>query len=92
MAHALQITVDIPGPLSSVPADELAARARLLLVLDEVRAGRLTQPGAARALGLALDEFLVLAGKHGVYAIDYHIDYDLDDFRRELDDPSADAG
>lgn len=88
MAHVLQITVEVPGPLAGVPAEELAVRARLLLVLDEVRAGRLTRPGAARALGLALDDFLILAGKHGIYAIDY----DLDDFRRELDDLSADRG
>jgi hypothetical protein len=51
-------------------------------MLDEVRAGRLTRAGAARALGMPLDDFLVLAGQHGLYSIDY----DVDDFRRELDD------
>ncbi len=81
MARARQITVDVPAALAGVPAAQLAERARRLLVLDEVRAGRLTRPSAAGALGMALDDFLVLAGEHGVYAIDY----DLEDFRRELD-------
>jgi hypothetical protein len=65
---------------------ELAARARLLLVIDEVRAGHLTRTAAARALDLALDDFLVRAGRHGLYAIDY----DADDFTREVDIIAAD--
>ena len=76
----MEITVEIPGPLSGRPTDELAARARLLLVIDEVRAGRLTRAAAARALDMSLDEFLVQAGRHGLEAIDY----DVDDFKREL--------
>ena len=82
VSNALRITVDVPAPLAGEPASALAERARLLLMLDEVRAGRLTRAGAARALGMRLDDFLVLAGQHGLYAIDY----DLDDFRRELDE------
>jgi hypothetical protein len=31
---------------------------------------------------MTLDEFLIMAGAHGLYAIDY----DLEDFRRELAD------
>jgi hypothetical protein len=81
MAHALRITIDVPAPLAGQPAAALADRARLLLVIDEVRSGRLTRPGAARALGIPLDDFLIEAGRHGLYAIDY----DVDDFRRELD-------
>jgi predicted HTH domain antitoxin len=81
MPSDVQITVDVPAPLAGTPAAELAARARLLLVIDEVRAGRLTRGGAARALGVPLDDFLIVAGQHGLYAIDY----DLDDLRRELD-------
>lgn len=76
----MEITVAIPGPLTGRPTDELATRARLLLVIDEVRAGRLTRAGAARALDMSLDEFLVEAGRHGLDAIDY----DVDDFTREL--------
>ena len=76
----LEIRVQIPGPLSGQPTDELAKRARLLLVIDEVRAGRLTRTVAARALDMAVDEFLIEAGQHGLYAIDH----DIEDFKREL--------
>jgi predicted HTH domain antitoxin len=77
----MQITVDIPSPLVGQSTEELAARARLLLVIDEVRSGRLTRVGAARALGMMLDDFLIEAGRHGLYAIDY----DVDDFKHDLD-------
>lgn len=77
----MHITVDIPEPLSGQSTEELASRARQLLVVDEVRAGRLTRPGAARALGMTLDNFLIEAGRHGLFAIDH----DVDDFRQELD-------
>ena len=76
----MEITVEIPGPLSGRPTEELATRARLLLVIDEVRAGRLTRAGGALALTMTLDEFLVQAGRHGLDAIDY----DAEDFKREL--------
>ena len=76
----MEITVDIPEPLSGQPIEELATRARLLLVIDEVRAGRLTRASAARALGMTLDDFLIEAGRHGLFAIEH----DVDDFKREL--------
>jgi hypothetical protein len=76
----MEITVEVPGPLSGQPTEELARRARLLLVIDEVRAGRLTRAAAARALEMTLDDFLIVAGQHGLYAIDQ----DIDDFKREL--------
>lgn len=34
---------------------------------------------------MTLDAFVIEAGKHGLYAIDY----DIEDFRRELDEISA---
>lgn len=79
-ADAMQITVDVPAALGDQSSTELAARARLLLVVDEVRAERLTRSAAARALGLTLDQFLIEAGSHGLLAIDYGVE----DFRREL--------
>ena len=85
MTAAQRITVEVPAALAGRPASELAERARLLLVVDEVRADRMTRAGAARSLGMPLDDFLILAGQCGLYAIDY----DLDDFRRELDDISS---
>lgn len=78
----MQITVDIPAALVGHSTTDLAARARLLLVVDEVRAERLTRSAAARTLGMTLDQFLIEAGSHGLLAIDY----DVDDFRRELHD------
>ena len=77
----MQITVDIPAPLSGQSTEDLAKRARLLLVIDEVRAGRLTRAGGAHALEMTLDDFVIEAGRHGLYAIDY----DVDDFKQELD-------
>jgi predicted HTH domain antitoxin len=77
----MEITVAVPLPLADQPSEELASRARLLLVIDEVRAGRLTRAGAARALDMPLAEFLIEAGRHGLDAIDY----DPEDFQRELD-------
>lgn len=76
----MEITVEIPDPLSGRPTKELATRARLLLVIDEVRAGRLTRAAAARALDMTLDDFLTESGRHGLYAIDQ----DVEDFKREL--------
>ena len=76
----MEFTVAIPAPLSDRPVDELATRARLLLVIDEVRAGRLTRAGAGRALDLFVDEFLVEAGRHGLEAIDYEVE----DFKHEF--------
>ena len=55
-------------------------------MIDEVRAGRLTRSGAARALEMTLDDFLIEAGRHGLDAIDY----DVDDFKRELDAATKD--
>jgi hypothetical protein len=81
----LQITIDIPPGVAQHDARELADRARLLLVIDGVRAGRLSRAGGARALDLPLDEFIIAAGRHGLYAIDY----DPKDFKRELDDIDA---
>jgi len=76
----MEITVEIPDPLTGQSSEELARRVRLLLVVDEVRAGRLTRAAAARALDMTLDAFVVEAGQHGLYAIDY----DIDDFKQEL--------
>lgn len=76
----MEITIEILGPLAGQPTDELARRARLLPVIDEVRAGRLTRAAAAHALDMTLDDFLIVAGHHGLYAIDH----DIEDFQREL--------
>ena len=81
MAQPIRIAVDIPETLAGQPSAALAARVRLLLIIDEIRAERMTRAAGARALGMTLDAFLIAAGEHGLYAIDY----DLDDFKQELD-------
>jgi hypothetical protein len=53
---------------------------RSLWALDEIRQARMTRVRAAHVLGLGLDELLRTASEHGVDAMDY----DVDDFRREL--------
>ncbi len=57
-------------PMISVPASladaDVAERARLLLVLDAVRAERMTWRVAADALGITPDRLLDLAKEHGV--------------------------
>ncbi len=40
----------------------------------------MTRAAAARALDMTLDDFLIVAGQHGLYAIDH----DIEDFKREL--------
>jgi len=72
--------ITVLGPLSGQPTEELARRVRLLLVIDEVRAGRFTRAAAARALDMTLHEFVVVARPHGLYAIDHYVE----DFKREF--------
>ena len=74
------VTLDLPPDAEGESSDELVRRLRMLWALDEVRQGRLTRVRAASLLGLSWDVFLSEASKHGLDAIDY----DLDDFRREL--------
>jgi hypothetical protein len=74
------VTLDLPLDADAGNPDELVQRLRLLWALDEVRQGRLTRVRAAHLLGRGLDDFLRLAFEHGQNAIDY----DLEDFRREL--------
>lgn len=76
------VTLDLPPDADAESPDVLVRRLRLLWALDEVRQGRLTRVRAAHVLGLGLDDFLRVATEHGLDAIDY----DLDDFRRELAD------
>lgn len=79
----MQITITVPESLARHSPEELTRRVRLLLVADEIRGGRLTRVDGARSLDMALDDFLIEAGRHGLDAIDY----DIADFRRELDTP-----
>jgi predicted HTH domain antitoxin len=72
--------VDLPAAIAGGDERAIASRLRLLFILDEVRSGRLTRVSAAHALGMPLDDFLGAASRRGIYAIDY----DVEDFEREL--------
>lgn len=74
------VSVDLPPDARREPPEALAARLRLLWVLDEVRAGRMTRVRAAELAGLGLDALLREAAARGIDAIDY----DLEDFQQEL--------
>ena len=74
------VTLDLPPDAEAESPDELVSRLRMLWALDEVRQGRLTRVRAASLLGLSFDILVSEASKHDLDAIDY----DLDDFRREL--------
>jgi hypothetical protein len=76
------VTLDLPPDAAHERPEVLARRLTLLWVLDEVRQGRMTRRRAAGVLGTSLDDFLREATEHGLDTIDY----DLDDFRRELAD------
>jgi hypothetical protein len=52
----MEFTVESPIPLTGQSSEDLARRARPLLVIDEVRAGRLTRGAAARPLDMGLDD------------------------------------
>jgi hypothetical protein len=80
MLMTVTVTLDLPPDAETESPAELVRRLQLLWALDEVRQGRLTRLRAAALLGLSLDGFLREASTHGLDAIDY----DLDDFRREL--------
>ena len=80
----VHLTIDIPEAVAEQPHAELAGRARTLLIVDEVRCGRMTRSRAARTLGMALDGFLPLAAQHGVDSIDQSVE----ELRLELDDIS----
>jgi hypothetical protein len=75
------VTLDLPPDAEGESSAELARRLRLLWALDEVRQGRMTRLRAANLVELSLDDFLRQASNHGLDAIDY----DVEDFRRELE-------
>ena len=77
----MEVTVQIPDDIASrisQSGDDLSRRALESLALEELKAGRITEPELGRMLGLArlqIDGFLKA---HGVYE-----NYTLDDFEQE---------
>jgi hypothetical protein len=66
--ESVELTITVPASLADADAPQ---RARLLLVLDAVRAERMTWRAAADALGVAPDQLLDLAKEHGVPVVRY---------------------
>lgn len=76
----MEVTVQIPDDIAArlAEAGDLARRALESFALEELKAGRITEPELGRMLGLArlqIDGFLK---SHGVYD-----DYTLEDFEQE---------
>lgn len=65
---SVELTITVPASLADADAPE---RARLLLVLDAVRAEKMTWRAAADALDVAPDRLLDLAKEHGVPVVRY---------------------
>jgi hypothetical protein len=87
-ASTIPVLVEVPATVVGEAPELLAHRLSRLLVFDEVRQGRLSRVAGARLLGLSLDEFLRVAGAHGVLTLDY----DPDDFEQEIESIRATAG
>ena len=66
--ESVELTITVPASLADADAAE---RARLLLILDAVRAERMTWRAAADVLGIAPDRLLDLAKVHGVAVVRY---------------------
>ena len=79
----MQVTVQIPDVLvRGRSADDVAADVSRLAVLDAFRKGDISSGRAALLIGMSRIDFLEFAGAHGVPVINY----DLEDFKRELAD------
>jgi hypothetical protein len=76
----MEVTVQIPDDIAArlAEAGDLSRRALESFALEELKAGRITEPELGRMLGLArlqIDGFLK---SHGVYD-----DYTMEDFEQE---------
>jgi hypothetical protein len=69
-ADSVELTITVPAALVD---ENVAERARILLVLDAVRSERMTWRAAAAVLRIAPDELLDLARAHGVPIVHYEI-------------------
>ncbi len=77
----MQLTVDIPDDIASrlsSPGVDLSRRALEGFAVEELKAGRITEPELARMLGLARIQIDGFLKSHGVFD-----DYTLEDFEQE---------
>jgi hypothetical protein len=77
----MHLTVEIPDDIASsltASGGDLARRALEGLALEELRAGRITEPQLRKLLGLARIELDGFLKAHGIYP-----DYTIEDFEQE---------
>lgn len=77
----MQLTVDIPDDIASRLSStgvDLSRRALEGFAVEELKAGRITEPELARMLGLARIQIDGFLKSHGVFD-----DYTMEDFERE---------
>jgi len=77
----MQLTVEIPDDIASsltASGGDLSRRALEGLALEELRAGRITEPQLRKLLGLARIELDGFLKAHGIYP-----DYTIEDFEQE---------
>ena len=82
----MQVTVQIPDLIARGRSpDDVAADVSRLAVLDAFRRGEISSGRAAHLVGMGRISFLEFAAAQGVATMNY----DTDDFARELADISA---
>ena len=77
----MEVTVQIPDDIATRMTDagaDLARRALENFALEELRAGRITEPELRKMLGLARIELDGFLKSHGIYQ-----EYTLEDFEQE---------
>lgn len=77
----MQLTVDIPDDIASrlsATGVDLSRRALEGFAVEELKAGRITEPELCRMLGLARIQIDGFLKSHGVFD-----DYTMEDFERE---------
>jgi hypothetical protein len=77
----MEVTMQIPDDIAtriSEGGGDLARRALESLALEELRAGRLTEPELGRMLGLARLQIDAFLKAHGIYE-----EYTVEDFEQE---------
>lgn len=76
----MEVTFHIPDDLASSVAatGDLSRRALEAFALEELRAGRITEPQLAEMLGLARIQMNGFLKSHGIFQ-----DYTMEDFERE---------
>ncbi len=78
------VRVELPLSVTDQPErepEDLAGELRLLWILNEVRAHRLSQGKGTRLADMTRQEFMELMGSHGIPAIDLSTDELEEDFR-----------